>query len=33
VHFHTPSDCFKGMHVDIVVNETETEAPKPLGCL
>ncbi len=32
VHFHTPADCFKGMHVNIVITETQNAAMRPAGC-
>ena len=32
VHFSTPKDCFKGIHVDIVITETQNVAPRPAGC-
>jgi hypothetical protein len=32
VHFNTPSDCFKGIHVDIKITETQNQNPRPAGC-
>lgn len=29
VHYHTPADCFKGIHVDILIKES---LPIPQGC-
>ena len=32
VRFNTPSDCFKGIHVDINITETTNTTARPTGC-
>jgi hypothetical protein len=32
VHFKTPRDCFKGIHVNISISQTQNVAPRPAGC-
>jgi hypothetical protein len=32
VHFNTPSDCFKGIHVNINITQTSNTTARPTGC-
>ena len=32
VHFVTPHDCFKGIHVNISISQMQNVAPRPAGC-